>query len=283
MKRLVTTLLALLPLCLAAQQSFEIKGKVGNMNNPFKVYLVYYAKGKLVVDSSMLHNGVYLFKGQMDSVRAAGLVLSSGGLRSRPSNLADMKTFYMHNDTFTVTSPDSMRSSIVAGSHTNDSAVAADMQKAIKSMQETKPEKEWHIGDPAPLFQQPDSSGKMVNLADFRGKIVLVDFWASWCGPCRAESPNLVKAYRKYHSRGFEIISVSVDDSRTAWLEAVKKDNMTWINVSDLKTGSDNEATKLYSIQTVPQNFLIDKDGKLLGGKLMGDALEKKLDEIFNK
>ena len=137
------------------------------------------------------------------------------------------------------------------------------------------------IGNPAPLFIQSDLYGKDVALSSYRGKYLLIDFWASWCGPCREENPNIVKAYKKYHRRGFEIIGVSLDDKKDNWLEAVKKDHLSWTQVSDLK-GWKNSAAEQYGILAIPTNFLLDKEGIILAKSLRGDDLNGKLDELLN-
>ncbi|TDQ07128.1 TlpA disulfide reductase family protein [Pedobacter metabolipauper] len=137
------------------------------------------------------------------------------------------------------------------------------------------------LGASAPNFTQNDVDGKPVSLSDYKGKLVLVEFWASWCHPCREESPNLLKQYSLYKEKGFEILSVSVDSDKGRWLEAIKKDGLTWRQVSDLK-GWENEARKLYGISGVPANFLVSKDGKIIGSHLRGDALNKKLAEILD-
>jgi peroxiredoxin len=137
------------------------------------------------------------------------------------------------------------------------------------------------MGAPAPNFTQNDVNGKAVSLSDYKGKYVLVEFWASWCSPCRAESPNLLKQYAAFKDKGFEILGVSVDSDKAKWLDAIKKDGLTWPQISDLK-GWDNEARKVYGISGVPANFLVNPEGKIIGSHLVGDALNKKLAELLN-
>ncbi|MBB6107611.1 Peroxiredoxin [Mucilaginibacter lappiensis] len=140
------------------------------------------------------------------------------------------------------------------------------------------------IGKMAPDFEQPDTSGKMVKLSDFKGKYVLLDFWASWCGPCREENPNVVKAYALYKDKGFTVLGVSLDQpgGKAAWLNAIHHDQLTWTQVSDLKFWN-NEVAKLYGIRAIPQNFLLDKEGKIIAVNIKGDELDKKLQEIFRR
>jgi peroxiredoxin len=140
------------------------------------------------------------------------------------------------------------------------------------------------IGVIAPDFTQNDADGHPVKLSSFRGKYVLIDFWASWCGPCRQENPNVVKAYNKYKGQKFTILGVSLDrpDGKADWMSAVKNDGLTWTQVSDLKYWN-NEAAALYFVRSIPQNYLIDPDGKIVGKNLRGADLENKLAEIFGK
>jgi peroxiredoxin len=138
------------------------------------------------------------------------------------------------------------------------------------------------IGAMAPEFSQADTAGQAVSLKDFRGKYVLIDFWASWCGPCREENPNLVKAFERYKAQNFTVLGVSLDNStaKVAWLKAIAKDGLPWTQVSDLK-GWNNEVSKMYSVESVPKNFLIDPDGRIVAKDLRGEALNQKLSELL--
>ncbi|HVI44090.1 MAG TPA: TlpA disulfide reductase family protein [Chitinophaga sp.] len=136
------------------------------------------------------------------------------------------------------------------------------------------------VGDVAPDFTLPDPSGKMVSLNSFRGKYVLIDFWASWCGPCRQENPNVVKAYQQFKNKNFTILGVSLDKSKGPWLEAIKKDGLAWNQVSDLKFW-ESAVVPLYGINAIPTNFLLDPQGKIIASNLRGDALEAKLKEVI--
>ena len=138
------------------------------------------------------------------------------------------------------------------------------------------------IGADAPDFTMPDTASNPVSLNNFKGKYILLDFWASWCPPCRAESPYLIEAFATYRNRNFMILSVSLDHegAKEQWLKAIHDDHLTWPQLSDLKY--ENTAAKLYSVEAIPQNFLIDPNGKIIAKNLRGEALKTKLKELLN-
>ncbi len=140
------------------------------------------------------------------------------------------------------------------------------------------------LGATAPEFAEADTAGKVISLSSFRGKYVLIDFWASWCGPCRRENPNVVKAYNTYKGKNFTILGVSLDrpNAKDKWLAAIHKDGLTWNHVSDLKFW-DSKAAGLYAVRGIPQNFLLDPNGKIIGKNLRGEDLQNKLAELFGK
>ncbi len=139
------------------------------------------------------------------------------------------------------------------------------------------------IGKPAMDFTQNDTLGKPVALSSLRGKVLLVDFWASWCGPCRRDNPNVVKVFNQYKDKGFHVLGVSLDqpDAHAKWIKAIHDDKLTWTHVSDLKFW-DNEVAKMYGVRGIPFNLLLDKDGKIIGRNLHGEELEKKLASVMN-
>ena len=142
------------------------------------------------------------------------------------------------------------------------------------------------VGDKAPEIAQKDPTGKERKLSDLKGKLVLIDFWASWCGPCRRENPNVVKVYNTYNDklfkngRGFEIFSVSLDQNKKAWEDAIRKDGLVWENhVSDLKYWR-SEPARVYNVNAIPATFLLDGDGTIIAKNLRGGALEKTLKSL---
>jgi len=137
------------------------------------------------------------------------------------------------------------------------------------------------VGRQAPELTLPDTQGRSVSLSSFKGKYLLVDFWASWCAPCRAENPNVVQAYSEFKSKNFAILGVSLDKEKDAWLEAIKSDRLNWTHVSDLKFWQ-SKAVEVFQFNGIPFNVLIDPQGKIIAQGLRGDELESKLKEVLN-
>jgi peroxiredoxin len=158
----------------------------------------------------------------------------------------------------------------------SDPAAVANLKKEMEQI------KAFTQGSVAPDFTQNNPEGEEVSLSDFRGKVVLIDFWASWCGPCRRENPNVVKLYEKYKDQGFEIIGVSLDRKKDRWLQAIEADGLAWPHVSDLK-GWQNEVAQLYGVGSIPHTVLLDREGKIIAQKLRGPALESKLAALMGE
>lgn len=156
----------------------------------------------------------------------------------------------------------------------------SSIAKAIKTMIDQIPEELVKVGSKAPEFSAKSPDGKEISLKESLGKVTLIDFWASWCGPCRQENPNVVAMYKKYHDKGFNIIGVSLDDDAEKWKQAIAKDGLTWNQISNLQKWEEPIA-KTYGVQSIPATFLVDANGVVIAKDLRGEQLEAKLKEVL--
>lgn len=369
----------LLALGCAQQQdddTFTLKGKIGDLNAPAKIYLSYWNDGEEHSDSAFLDKGNFSFKDSLKVPAASRLILDYTGEGMIPAAQANhIYYLYLEPGAVKLQSPDSLQNIVFDNSPINAAHqdylqkiggqvqdLAAKMnakfsaatseqradtaftnalnreyralldERANKQIQYAKEHPDSYfsvvalseagtdnfdiqeietvfnaiaekyrnapdgkafaqrinaatnivIGKEAPDFTQNDPNDRPVKLSDFRGKYLLIDFWASWCGPCRQENPNLVKAYAQYKDKGFEILGVSLDNKngKKAWLAAIEKDGLTWPQVSDLKYWN-NEVARMYGIRAVPSNYLIDPKGIIIANNLRGEDLSQFLADIF--
>ncbi|MDT3404410.1 TlpA disulfide reductase family protein [Mucilaginibacter terrae] len=375
MKKILLTALALLPVAAMAQSgTFTVKGKIGNVNAPAKAYIQYRKDGKTIMDSAVVKNGEFEFKGDVAAPSQGYVLLNKKG--DAMNKTRDYQQIYFETGTININNTaDSLGTATVSGTPTNVenqaykimnkpvsdayAAMSAKMKAATpaqresaefkKEMEEIEKKADEQgdvinkkfvkqypkslislnlisslaygmdyaeiaplfeslapavkdseagkrmadqlakmkvvaIGAVAPDFAMADTAGNMVKLSSLRGKYVLVDLWASWCGPCRQENPNVVRTFNKYKDRNFTVLGVSLDrpDAKDKWLAAIKKDGLTWTHVSDLKFW-DNEVAKAWGVRAIPQNFLLDPNGKVIAKNLRGDALDAKLGSILAK
>jgi len=356
--------------------SFTLKGEIGDWDSPATLYFSYWNDGNEVTDTTQLKNGKFSFSGNIGEPAAARLIMDYTGVGMGPAAQAGHILYlYLENGVIELQSADSLQhvafvKSPINDAHQeylryvggqiqdlaarmnakvmqaspeqlNDSLFMDGLNKEYRQLLDDRARKQQQyvrehpdsyfsvvaisesvssdfdvdeieplflsinekhretysgkafaqrieaartigIGKSAPDFTQNDPDGNPVSLSDFQGKYVLIDFWASWCGPCRQENPNLVKAYAAYKDKGFEILGVSLDnnDGREDWLKAIEKDGLTWTQVSDLNSWN-NEVARMYGVRAVPQSYLINPEGVIVAENLRGDLLEEKLAEIF--
>lgn len=366
--------LLLLPVLASAQQEFNLKGKIGELNAPAKIYLQYSVDGTQKIDSSSFANGAFSFKGNVPNPVKGYIRVSYDPAVPKGYTQYDLVSVYLEKGTITVDSKDSLQHAVVKGPQLNtdnqqleadlktlntkqrsltdsyysqpaekrkDSVAAAafkasyeelgDERKKVlrafigkhpKSLVSLDALRTWagyapdpeqteavfntldasvrnsvdgvkyaerlqrvkatQIGQIAPDFIQNDTTGNPVKLTSFRGKYLLIDFWASWCGPCRAENPAVVKAYHEYKDKNFTILGISLDQpgAKDKWLKAIADDKLAWTQVSDLAFWK-NAVAQQYAINAIPQNFLLDPSGKIIAKNLRGEELSKKLAEVI--
>ena len=209
---------------------------------------------------------------QLDKIREEEKQLDISFIRENPSSLVSSYILDVYKTTWGKEKTEGLYSKLSGANK------KSEYGKSISEFISLN--KEISVGDKFADFSQENVEGKQVRLSDLKGKVVLLEFWASWCGPCRKENPTLVKTYQSFKNKGFEIFAVSLDESRENWIQAIEKDGLSWENVSELN-GGKNKAALIYGISGIPDNFLIDKDGTIIARNLRGEKLREKLQEIF--
>lgn len=370
------SLFLLLPILTCAQGHYIIRGKVDQLKDGSKLFLVYNNDGVSFVDSTAAKDGRFTFKGQLGYPVYSALYLHKNPYTTKlqPNEKLDYIRFYLEAAQIGMNAKDSLKNIVWNGSKLNmENAELLEMKKTVdnkfdalnKEFGKLPPEQQkdsvifaqflareknlmdenysvyldfarshpdsyisviglsfvagqekfyasaksaydalsnrlkesplgkviplqleaqfkTKVGQQAPDLMLKNPEGKAIKISDYLGKYLLLDFWASWCAPCRAENPNLVKSYQKYHDKGFEILGISLDDAarKDAWSEAIKKDNLLWPQVSDLR-GWDSLAAKIYGINAIPASFLLDPEGRIIARNLRGDDLQDMLERIF--
>ncbi len=227
----------------------------------------YYRNTK--VEGSALHNLFVEYKSESD-------VEIDSFIKKHPSSL--VSAYALYRDYSYRLSPEDIRSNIdLLDPSLRNTPYVETLEELIPTLEGVA------VGNEAPDFVANDTDGNAVSFSDHIGesKYVLLDFWASWCGPCRRENPNIVRAYEEYKDKGFDIFAVSLDSSRDAWVAAIEKDGLDWTNVSDLLLW-DSEPAELYGVRAIPSNFLIDENGVIVARNLKGEDLHNTLNELLN-
>lgn len=351
---------------------YTLKGTVETNGNPAEVYMSYRIDGENMIDTAVVVDNSFEFKGIADEPFGAMLIVNYALAEQLDRRTADSRELYVEAGVITLTTADSLKNATVSGSPVNADAelwkeqsfelekqraeytrwlyslpldersspeVRTQAQEKMGVMRakitelsqnfiaahpdswfalsaiyrnlahETNPEgaqemlnlfservratalgkakqaeiDAWRttvVGQVAPDFTLNDTNDNPVKLSDLRGKYVLIDFWASWCGPCRGENPHVVEAYHKYKDKGFTILGVSLDSDKEQWLKAIEDDKLEWTHVSDLK-GWKSDVAKLYAVSGIPANWLLDPDGVIIARDLHGAGLEEALEEYL--
>jgi peroxiredoxin len=213
-------------------------------------------------------------KSKLDSLRKIEFDYATGFIRKNPKS--PVALFVVHELAKPIANPPDFPSAFLL---LDPSLQNTRLGKSLKAMIDIQ--NAYKKGDLIPNFTQPDINGKLINVSDFKGKYLLVDFWASWCGPCRLDNPNLKQAFEKYRKDGLVVLAVSIDDAKEKWIKAINQDGTGgFIQVGDMK-GRQNSAAQLLKVKSIPQNYLIDPNGKILGKNLHGMELNTALEKIF--
>ncbi len=228
----------------------------------------YYRNTK--VEGSDLHNLFVEYKSESN-------IEIDSFIKKHPSSL--VSAYALYRDFSYRLSPEEIRANIdLLDSSLRSTPYVKVLEELIPTLEGVA------VGNPAPDFIANDTEGNPIQFSDYIGKskYILLDFWASWCGPCRRENPNVVKAYEEYNDKGFDVFAVSLDSKKDGWLAAIEKDSLVWTNVSDLLLW-DSEPAKLYGVRAIPSNFLIDENGVIVAKNLKGEDLHKTLYDLLNQ
>jgi peroxiredoxin len=281
MKLFITIILCVLPLLTVAQTNMpsweDIRNDKDYLELQKELQPVEKETNALMIDFSNLttaqkNNKTYMqsFNNRYSKIQQKKKAIMSAFVSGHPNSFVSL--LVLNEGDFDLKTTTALYNSLSPKIKNTEMGQAMGME--IESVLHTS------VGSKAPDFTQNNVSGEPVKLSDFKGKYVLVDFWASWCGPCRQENPNVVKAYNAYKDKNFTILGVSLDENKYAWQSAIQKDGLTWAHVSDLK-GWRNTAAVLFGVRSIPQNFLIDPNGIIVEKNLRGEALQQTLSEII--